>query len=105
MNKTELCRHMVRHFRARARAGGGRPLSRDDVRELLDELQRICVRELAEVGHFSISKIARLVVETRRPRRGRDPKTGKVMVIPARRVVRARISSLVRDAVEAPLER
>ena len=101
MTKSQLCKHMADHFRSRA--GGGRPLSRDDAREFLEELQRLCVRELADVGHFSISKVAKLVVETRRRRRGRDPITGKKIVVPARRVVRARISSLVRDAVEGPL--
>ena len=66
-------------------------------------LERLCVRELAEAGHFSIPKVAKLVVETRRSRRGRDPITGKALEIPARRVVRARISGSVRMSVEAPL--
>ena len=102
MDKAQLCRHMVSHFGARARAGRGRPLGRDDASEFLDELQRICVRELAEAGRFSIPKVAKLVVETRRQRRGRDPITGQDMVIPPRRVVRARVSGLVRDAIEGP---
>ena len=61
------------------------------------------MRELTDAGHFSISKIAKLVVETRRQRRGRNPITGKEITIPARRVVRARVSSRVRDAVEGLL--
>ncbi len=101
MNKTQLCAHMVSHFRARAK--GGRPLRRDDAREFLEELQRLCARELEDVGRFSIPKVAKLVVETRRQRRGRHPITGKETVIPARRVVRARVSRLVRDTVEGPL--
>lgn len=102
MTKAQLCKHMVSHFRDRARSEGGRPLHRDDAREFLAELQRLCIRELAKEGQFSISKVAKLVVETRRPRRGRDPVTGQSIVIPARRVVRARVSRLVRDAVERP---
>ena len=94
---------MVSHFRTRAHAEGGRLLSRADAREFLEELQRVCVRELADADSFSISKIAKLVVETRPQRRGRDPNTGKTTTIPARRVVRARVSRLVRDAVERPL--
>ena len=103
MTKAQLCKHMVRHFRARARAVGGVKLNRDDAREFLDELQRTCVRELEDVGHFSISRVAKLVVETRRPRRGRDPVTGEVHLIPARRVVRARVSGSVREPIEGPL--
>ncbi|MCY4076397.1 MAG: HU family DNA-binding protein [Acidobacteria bacterium] len=99
MNKAQLCQHMVRHFRAR----DGR-LRREDAGEFLDELQRVCVRELAAVGRFSLSKMVKFVVEPRRPRRGRDPVTGQPLAIPARRVVRARVSSLVRDAVEGPLQ-
>ncbi|MCE2514594.1 MAG: HU family DNA-binding protein [Acidobacteria bacterium] len=103
MTKAQLCQHMVRHFQARARAEGGRPLRRDDAREFLDELYRLCGRELANEGRFSIPKVAKLVVVRRSQRRGRDPLTGKEMLIPARRVVRARVSRLVRDAVEGQL--
>ncbi|MCY4025519.1 MAG: HU family DNA-binding protein [Acidobacteria bacterium] len=98
MTKAQVCRHMAGHFAARAT--GARPLTRDDAREFLDELRRLCVRELADTGRFSIPKVAKLVVETRRPRRGRDPVSGTTVVIPARRIVRARVSAVVRDAVE-----
>ena len=102
MTKAQVCRHMACHFEARARdrAAGGRPLTRDDAREFLDELRRLCVRELSDGGRFSIPKVAKLVVETRRERRGRDPVSGTTVVIPARRIVRARVSAVVRDAVE-----
>ena len=95
---------MAAHFKADARAVGGVRLTRDDAREFLEELERLCVRELADVGHFSIPKVAKLVLETRRSRRGRDPITGKAIEIPARRVVRARISRSVREVVEEPLQ-
>ncbi len=72
MTKAQLCQQMANHFRTRAGAGNGRRLSRDDAREFLEELQRLCVRELRDTGHFSISKIAKLVVATRRQRRGRE---------------------------------
>ncbi len=103
MDKAQLCRHMVSHFRARARASGAPPLRHVDAREFLDELHRLCKRELADVGHFSISKVVKLAVETRAPRRGRDPVSGNTMVIPARRVVRARPARLLRRTVEGPV--
>ena len=95
MNKAQLCRHMADYFRK-----SGRPLNRNDAREFLEELRRLCLRELADVGQFSIPKIAKLVVETRRQRQGRDPTTGESITIPARRVVRVRVSSSVQDVVE-----
>ena len=102
MTKQQLCRHMVHHFRARASAAGGRPLSRADAQEFLEELQRICVRELASRGSFSITGVVKLVMHRRKERRGRDAVSGRGFVIPPRRVVRARISSLVRRVVEGP---
>ncbi len=102
MTKQQLCRHMVHHFRARATAAGGRPLSRADAQEFLEELQRVCVCELASRGSFSISGIVKLVMHRRPGRRGRDAVSGHSIVIPPRRVVRARISSLVRRVVEGP---
>ena len=105
MDKAKLCAHMVRHFKARSAAGLGRPLRCADAAEFLNELQRLCVRELRAGRRVSLSGIAMLVVQPQRPRVGRDPRTGERMVIPARRVVRARISALLRSAVEEPLRR
>lgn len=98
MNKTQRCRHMSRHFRAR-----GRPVKDEDAREFLKELQRLAVRELRTAGHFTITKIAKLVIEPRARRKGRDPLTGKPMTIPARRIVTARISSAIRNELETTL--
>ena len=101
MNKAQLARHLANHLSSPARlAAGGRRLTRADARELLEELHRVCVRELRATGSSSIPKVVKLVVERRAPRRGRHPVTGEPMVIPARRVVRTRVSSLVRAEVE-----
>ncbi|MCE2515375.1 MAG: HU family DNA-binding protein [Acidobacteria bacterium] len=98
MDKADLCTHMVRHFATSRLA-----LRRADAREFLDELRRLCERKLVEVGQFSVPGVAKLVVETRRARKGRSPVTGQAIVIPARRVVRARIGKKVREAVERPI--
>ena len=98
VDKADLCTHMVRHF-ATSRLG----LRRADAREFLDELRRLCERKLVEVGQFSVPGVAKLVVETRRARKGRSPVTGQAIVIPARQVVRARIGKKVRKAVERPI--
>ena len=103
MDKAKLCAHMVRHFQARAGSGKGSAFNRNDAREFLAELQRICQRELAATGRSAVPGIAKLIVEVRRPRRGRNPVTGEPIVIPARRVVRARISGRLREGIETTM--
>ena len=98
---------MAAHFDGRSRKSSGGPLrnlNREDAREFFEELARLCVRDLRATGQFAIPHIGKLVVESRGPRHGRHPLTGKSMVIPARRVVRARISSRIRDEIEEPLD-
>ena len=83
VNKAELCAHMVVHF-----AGSKLRLTRDDAREFLNELERVCRRRLMEAGHFRVPGVVKLVVQERRPRKGRSPVTGAPMGIPARLVVK-----------------
>ena len=97
VNKAQLCTHMVKHFATSKLA-----LRRADAREFLDELRRLCERQLLDVGQFTVPGVAKLVVENRRARKGRSPVTGRAIVIPARRVVRARIAKRIREAVERP---
>ena len=98
MDKAQLCAHMVKHF-----AGSDRRLRRDDARELLEELRRVCERQLLEVGQFMVSGLAKLMVQKRRARKGRNPVTGQPIVIPPRQVVGARISGKIRKAIERPI--
>lgn len=99
MDKAQVCAHMVKHF-----AGCDRRLRREDAREFLEELQRVCTRELLEVGQFTVPGVAKLMVAKRRARKGRHPVTGQPIVIPSRQVVRARISGKVRKAIEEPIQ-
>lgn len=98
IDKAGLCAHMVRHF-----AGSDVKLTRAAAREFLDEMQRLCESQLQEVGQFSVPDVAKLVVQERRPRKGRSPVTGQPIVIPARQVVRARIAKRIREVIERPL--
>lgn len=97
MNKAQLSQHLTDFCRSR-----GLHFSRPDARALLGELQRLCLQQLIETGKFSVPGIARLAIEPRAARRGRDPITGQAMTIPARYVVRARISKRVRSTAEDP---
>ena len=94
MAKAQLAQHLARFLRAR-----GCTVNRRDTWALLDEIERLCHAELAASGKFSIPKIAILKIERRAARQGRDPRTGEPMPIMARRVVRARVSSVVERAL------
>ena len=98
MNKAELCAHMVGHF-----AGSKLRLTRDDAREFLNELERVCRLRLLDAGQFRIPGVVKLVVQERRPRKGRSPVAGAPMGIPARLVVKTRIAGKIRAAVERPI--
>ena len=94
MGKTELFTHFVEHMAARSVT-----LKRADVRELFDELQRLCERQLQESGEFTLPGIAKLVLQKREARMGRNPATGEAIQIPAKQVVKARITKQLKDAV------
>lgn len=71
MRKTDLIAHFVAHFAAR-----GVALRRGDAREFLDELHRVCVRELKATGEFALPRVAKFALRWRRTRTGRNPRTG-----------------------------
>ena len=94
MGKTELFAHFVDHMGA-----SGISLKRADVREFFDELQRTCERELQDNGEFTLPGVAKLVLQKREARMGRNPATGAAIEIPAKQVVKARIAKQLKDAV------
>ena len=94
MGKTELFAHFVEHMDA-----FGISLKRADVREFFDELQRTCERELQDNGEFTLPGVAKLVLQKREARMGRNPATGAAIQIPAKQVVKARIAKQLKDAV------
>ncbi|MCE2515093.1 MAG: HU family DNA-binding protein [Acidobacteria bacterium] len=79
-----------------------KPRSRGGLGVHAADSSTVCATRFAD-PRLSGSKVAKLVVETRRQRRGRRPVTGNPIVIPGRRVVRARVSRLVRDSVDGAL--
>ena len=96
MGKTELFAHFVEHFAAvdislkRADA---------DAREFFEELQRVCEQQLQDCGEFTLPGIAKLVLQKREARTGRNPATGQAIEIPPKQVVKARIAKQLKDAV------
>jgi len=71
-------------------------LSKRQVATLLDELAQMAYRE-AKNG-FTLPGIGKLVVVNRKERKGRNPKTGEVITIPAKRALKFRIAKQAKEA-------
>ncbi len=91
MGKTELFTHFAERF----------GIKRTEAGELFDELQLLTEKELLRCGEFVLPGVAKLVVQQRERRMGRNPTTGATVEIPAKQVVKARIAKQLRDALEA----
>lgn len=94
MGKTELFAHFVEHM-----TDHGVSLKREHVRAFFDELQRLCEQQLQDSGEFTLPGVAKLVLQKREARMGRNPATGEAIKIPAKQVVKARIAKQLKDAV------
>ena len=66
-----------------------------------DELQQLTEQELLRCGEFVLPGVAKLAVQQRERRMGRNPATGARVEIPAKQVVKARIAKQLKDVVEA----
>ena len=96
MRKTDLMAHFIEHFSSR-----GVILQRADAREFLEELHRVCVRQLKDTGEFTVPRIAKFVLRHRAARTGRNPRTGATIRIDAGPAVTARVARQLRDAFQA----
>ena len=67
------------------------------VLDFLNHLAALAYREAKHV--FPIPGIGKLRVAQRRARLARHPRTGAVITVPARRVVRFRLSKAAKDAI------
>ena len=70
------------------------------VGEVLDEALDVIVLRLASGGRVSYQQFGTFSVKQRPPRKGRNPRTGEAIEIPAKRAIRFSPSSAVRERVE-----
>ena len=87
MTKARLVDHLAR------KAG----LTKKDAATVLDELAAVAYKE-AKNG-FTIPGIGKLVLQRRKARKARNPRTGETIRVPAKRVVKFRVSKLAKDAI------
>jgi DNA-binding protein HU-beta len=89
MGKSELFSHFAERF----------DIKRTQAREFFEELGVLCERELKRSGEFVIPGVAKLVLQKRAARVGRNPATGEPIEIAAKTVVKARVVKQLKDTV------
>ena len=75
-------------------------LSKKQVVDVMDQLLSLAQKEAKNV--FVLPNFGRLVLANRKARMGRNPQTGEPIKIPAKRVVKFRVSKKAKDAILGP---
>jgi DNA-binding protein HU-beta len=77
-------------------------ISNKVAKNFLESYAALAVRETKKNGVFVMPGIGRLVRAERKARVGRNPATGEAIKIPAKKVVKFRLSKAVKDAIVPP---
>ena len=71
------------------------------VRDFFAELAELSLKETLETGSFTLPGVVKLSRTERNARRGRNPRTGEAVDIPAKTAVKMRLSKSFKDGVAA----
>ncbi len=74
-------------------------ITKATARTVIDAIASIACEEVKEKGEFTIPGIGKLVISNRSARMGRNPATGEVISIPARKVLKFRVAKACKDSV------
>ncbi|MFZ5365204.1 MAG: HU family DNA-binding protein [Patescibacteria group bacterium] len=74
-------------------------LAKKDVTALIDALMAMAYAQVKQSGEFTVPGIGKLVKKQRKERMGRNPATGETIKIPAKTVVKFRVSKAAKDAI------
>lgn len=89
MTKSQLLAHL-------AESSGQ---SRKDVAKFLDLLAETAYKEAKSAGEFTMPGMGKLLKKNRAARMGRNPATGQQISIPAKTVVKFRVSKAAKEAI------
>jgi DNA-binding protein HU-beta len=84
-------------------AANNEPLTKVQVKSLLDALTAIAYKE-AKNG-FTLPGLGKLVLMKRAARMGRNPATGETIKIPAKTVLKFRVSKAAKEAIGGPAKK
>ncbi len=92
MTKVQIVAHMAEKFE----------LPKKTAAAIMEELADLATTQTKKVGEFTVPGIGKLVKQKRKARTGRNPATGESIKIPAKTVVKMRLSKACKDAVVPP---
>jgi DNA-binding protein HU-beta len=89
MTKSQVVRHLAESAEISKKSAAG----------LMEELVNLAVREAKSKGVFVVPGFGKLRKAHRKARMGRNPMTGAAIKIPAKTVVRFRVSKSLKEAI------
>ena len=92
MTKAQIVAHMAEKFE----------MSKKDVSAFLDGFADLAYNQTKKVGSFVLPGFGKLVLSKRKARMGRNPATGEAIKIPAKKVVKMRLSKVCKEAILPP---
>ncbi len=92
MTKSQIVAHFAEKFE----------IPRKVAASILQELVDLSVNETKKVGAFTIPGLGKLVKSERKARMGRNPATGEQIKIPAKTVVKMRLSKSCKESIVPP---
>ena len=78
---------------------GAMNVSKKEVNTFFNELSELAYKEVKRNGEFTLPGFGKMVKAQRKARQGRNPATGETIQIPAKTVVKFRLSKAAKDAV------
>ncbi len=90
MTKSQIADHFAKKF----------GLKKKLVTGFFEELASLAYTE--SKNQFTIPGIGKLVLVDRKARQGRNPATGEIIQIPAKKVVKFRVAKAAKDAILGP---
>lgn len=92
MTKSQIVAHFAEKFE----------LPKKGVSVMFEELADLAAKQTKNVGAFTLPGIGKITKKKRKARMGRNPATGEPIKIPAKTVVKARLSKSFSEAVVPP---
>ena len=89
MTKSQIASHFADKFELKKKVVG----------EIFEEIAALAYKEAA--NQFTIPGIGKLVLVDRKARQGRNPATGEIIQIPAKKVVKFKVAKAAKDAILA----
>lgn len=97
MAKAAANKPLTKSQTATALAEAVEGVSKKQVGQLLEALSALAYKNAR--NSFTIPGIGKLVLVNRKARQGRNPATGEVIQIPAKKVVKFRVAKAAKDAI------